>query len=256
MTNGSTLTYVGHATVLVEQAGVRLLTDPLLRSRIAHVVRRVPVPAAETLRDLDAILVSHAHADHLDLPSLRRLNHAGPVLAPPACARTLARAGLREVVALQPGDRYSVGPVVVEAVNADHDGRRRPIGAAAQALGFLLEGPACVYFAGDTDLFDGMAELRDRVDVALLPVWGWGPRLPAGHLNPVTAARALKLIRPAVAIPIHWGTMRSPGERSSRDPRLPAAAFAEAAARFAPDVEVRVLDPGESTQLPVAASPE
>jgi L-ascorbate metabolism protein UlaG (beta-lactamase superfamily) len=250
------LTYVGHATLLVEQAGVRLLTDPLLRSRIAHVVRRVPVPAADALRDLDAIVISHAHADHLDVPSLRRLAHAGPVIAPSGCAGTLARAGLRDVVELRPGERYSVGPLDVEAVAADHDGRRYPLASRAPALGFLFEGPVSVYFAGDTDLFDEMAELRDRVDVALLPIWGWGPRLPAGHLNPETAARALQLIRPAVAIPIHWGTMRSPGERSATDPRAPAAAFAEAAARLAPDVEVRILEPGESTPLAVAASPE
>src|SRR3954469_17881651 len=105
------LTYVGHATVLVEQARVRLLTDPLLRARIAHVVRRVPVPAADALRDLDAILISHAHADHLDVGSLRRLAHAGPVLAPPGCAGTLARAGLRDVIELRPGERHSLGSV-------------------------------------------------------------------------------------------------------------------------------------------------
>jgi L-ascorbate metabolism protein UlaG (beta-lactamase superfamily) len=250
------LTYIGHATVLVEQGGVRLLTDPLLRSRIAHVVRRVPVPAADALRHLDAILISHAHADHLDVLSVRRLAHAGPVIAPPGCARTLARAGVRDVIELEPGERCAIGPVAVEAVPARHDGRRHPMAARAPALGYLLEGPACVYFAGDTDLFDGMTDLRGRVDVALLPIWGWGPRLPAGHLSPETAARALRLIQPALAIPIHWGTMRSPGERSAHDPCAPAAAFAAAAARVAPDVEVRILAPGESTRLPVAASPE
>jgi L-ascorbate metabolism protein UlaG (beta-lactamase superfamily) len=251
------LTYVGHATVLVEMAGRRLLTDPLLRSRLAHVVRRVPVPSAETLRNLDAVLISHAHADHLDVASLRRLAHAGPVIAPPGCRRTLARAGVRHVVALRPGERCSVGPVTIEAVPARHDGRRLPIGADVPALGYLLDGPgAAVYFAGDTDLFDDMAALRDRVDVALLPIWGWGPRLPAGHLGPETAARAAQLIRPALAIPIHWGTMRSPGEHSADDPRAPANAFAAAAARVAPDVEIRVLAPGESTAMPLRASPE
>jgi L-ascorbate metabolism protein UlaG (beta-lactamase superfamily) len=247
------LTYVGHATVLVEQAGVRLLTDPLLRARIAHMVRRVPVPATEPLRGLDAILISHAHADHLDPPSLRRLGHAGPVVAPPGSARTLARGGVRTVVELRPGERYIVGPVALEAVAADHDGRRRPIGRRVPALGFLVEGPAHVYFAGDTGLFAEMAALRGRVDVALLPIWGWGPRLPTGHLGPETAARAVALIRPSAVVPIHWGTMRSPGERSAHDARAPAEAFAAAVGRVAPDVDVRILEPGQATALTATA---
>jgi L-ascorbate metabolism protein UlaG (beta-lactamase superfamily) len=163
---------------------------------------------------------------------------------------------MRDVIEVEPGARCTIGAMTIEAVAAHHDGRRYPIGARVPALGFLLEGSARVYFAGDTDLFDEMAALRGRVDVALLPIWGWGPRLPAGHLNPETAARALALIQPALAIPIHWGTMRSPGEGSAHDPRAPAEAFAAAAARVAPDVEVRILAPGESARLPVAASPE
>jgi len=243
------LTFVGHATVLIEQEGVRLLTDPLLRSRIAHVVRRVPLPELATLRELDAVLISHAHADHLDLPSLRLLKHAGTVFAPPAAARVLERAGVQAVVALNPGDRVTVGPLAIEAITAVHDGRRRPIGRHAEAIGYLVEGPSRVYFAGDTDLFAEMADLRGRVDVALLPVWGWGPRLPAGHLGPRTAADAVKRIRPAVAIPIHWGTMRSPGERSARDPRGPAETFAAEVARLAPEVRPRILAPGEAMEL-------
>jgi L-ascorbate metabolism protein UlaG (beta-lactamase superfamily) len=234
---------------------VRLLTDPLLRSRIAHVVRRVPLPDLSTLRDLDAVLISHAHADHLDVPSLRLLEHAGPVFAPAAAARVLERAGLPKVVELHAGDRTTVGPLAIEAVTAVHDGRRRPIGRQAEAIGYLVEGPSRVYFAGDTDLFTAMAALRGRVDVALLPVWGWGPRLPAGHLGPETAADAVERIRPGIAIPIHWGTMRSPGERSAHDARAPAESFAAAVERVAPEVQTRILDPGEAMALEHSTSP-
>lgn len=247
---GGRLTYVGHATVLVEQAGVRMLTDPLLRAGIAHVRRRVQAPSLDGLRSLDAVLISHAHADHLDVRSLRRLAHAGRMIAPRGCGRILRRAGAHDVIELSAGGRCSVGPIGVEAVHAEHDGRRHPLGRRMPALGFLLEGPARVYFAGDTDLFDGMAELAGRVDVALLPIWGWGPRLPAGHLDPATAARAVELIRPAVAVPIHWGTMRSVGAPAGDDPRAPARAFADAVASVAPATEVRILMPGETTELP------
>jgi L-ascorbate metabolism protein UlaG (beta-lactamase superfamily) len=236
--------------VLVEQAGVRLLTDPLLHGGIAHMRRRVARPQLERLRDLDAVLISHAHADHLDVRSLRMLDHPREVLAPRGCAGILRKAGMREVVELMPGERCTVAGVEVEAVRADHDGRRHPFGRDIPALGFLVDGPARVYFAGDTDLFAEMQELAGRVDVALLPIWGWGPRLPAGHLNPESAAHAVALIRPAVAVPIHWGTMRSVGAKGGADPLAPARAFADAVAKTAPATEVRVLAPGSSTALP------
>jgi L-ascorbate metabolism protein UlaG (beta-lactamase superfamily) len=243
------LLYVGHATVLLELGGMRVLTDPLLRRRIAHVRRRVPLPALEALMPLDAILISHAHADHLDLPSLRRLHGPQPVIAPRGSAPLLRRAGLGQVVELVPGERHRLGGITVEAVAAEHDGRRHPLARRIPALGFLLEGPSRVYFAGDTDLFDGMAALAGRVDVALLPVAGWGPRLPAGHLDPHGAARAAALIRPKVAVPIHWGTMRSIGAGRA-DPDAPARAFAAAVTALGLPVATRILAPGESMALP------
>jgi L-ascorbate metabolism protein UlaG (beta-lactamase superfamily) len=245
------LTYIGHATVLIEQAGVRLLTDPLLHSGIGHMRRRVPLPELERLRDLDAVLISHPHADHLDVKSLRMLEHPGKVLAPRDCAGILKRAGMRDVVGLTPGDRCDVGGTPIEAVRADHDGRRHPFGRELGAVGFIVDGPARVYFAGDTDLFDEMQALAGRVDVALLPIWGWGPRLPVGHLNPETAARAVAMIGPAVVVPIHWGTMRSVGAKGAADPHAPARAFADAVAAAAPATEVRILAPGDS--MPLAA---
>jgi L-ascorbate metabolism protein UlaG (beta-lactamase superfamily) len=249
MANGR-LTYVGHSTVLIEQAGARLLTDPLLHGGIAHMRRRVPLPQLESLRDLDAVLISHAHSDHLDFKSLRMLDHARVVVAPRDCAGILKRAGMREVVGLTPGDRCTVAGIEVEAVPADHDGRRNPFSRDLGALGYIVDGPTRIYFAGDTDLFDGMAALAGRVDLALLPIWGWGPRLPAGHLNPQSAARAVALIRPTVAVPIHWGTMRSIGAKGADDPQAPARAFADAVAAEAPGTEVRVLAPADSMALP------
>jgi L-ascorbate metabolism protein UlaG (beta-lactamase superfamily) len=237
------LTYVGHATVLIEQAGARILTDPLLRRRVAHLWRRVPVPRPEDLTDLDAVLISHAHADHLDPRSLRLLEHRGPVVAPRGCARIVRG----QVIELAPGGGCAVGAVEVEAVRARHDGRRHPLARRMPALGFLIGGPSRIYFAGDTDIFDEMEMLSGRVDVALLPVSGWGPRLPAGHLDPVAAARAAALIGPAIAIPIHWGTMRAVGAPSDAHR---ARAFAAAVATLAPSIEVRVLAPGEFTSLP------
>jgi L-ascorbate metabolism protein UlaG (beta-lactamase superfamily) len=249
MPKPSGLTYVGHATVLAELAGRRLLTDPLLGGGILHVRRRVPAPAIEDLRPLDAILISHAHRDHFDHASLRRLAGECPTIVPRGCASAARRGGAREVIELDEGDRLPLGDIVVEAVHAEHDGRRHPFGHPVTALGYLLEGPCRVYFAGDTDLFPEMSSLAGRVDVALLPIWGWGPRVPSGHLDPARAAEAVARIRPPIAIPIHWGTLRAIGSQRGLDPVAPARAFAEAVTRVAPRTEVRILMPGQRTPL-------
>ena len=105
---------------------------------------------------------------------------------------------------------------------------RRPVAVrddgALPGLSRLRVGAAC-FFAGDTDLFAGMREIGDeRLDLALLPIWGWGPRLPEGHLTPATAAEALVRLRPRVAIPIHWGTLAPLTARPRRRrPQRPAA---------------------------------
>jgi L-ascorbate metabolism protein UlaG (beta-lactamase superfamily) len=240
------ITWIGHATVLIETAeGTRLLTDPVLRARIGHVARRAP-PAVDPGR-VHAILLSHLHHDHLDLPSLRGV-HA-PVLGPPGSAHALRRLGVRvnEVMA---GDEHVVDGVRIRAVHAEHDGRRWPHQRRRDddALGFTVEdGERRVYFAGDTELFDGMRDLG-ALDAALVPIWGWGPSLGAGHLDPEEAAQALALLRPAVAVPIHWGTYLRYGleRRLLRDP---LDAFVRAAAETAPGVDVRVLEPGATLEL-------
>ena len=241
------LEFVGHSTVLVEQEGTRILTDPLVRERVGYILRDAAVPAIGDLQELDAILISHAHADHLDVASLKRLAHGGPVIAPRGLAPLLRRTGAAEVIELTAGERCDVGPLGVEAVHADHDGRRHPLARQMPALGYLIDGPVRVYFAGDTDLFPEMAALAGRVDVALVPISGWGPKVPAGHLDPAGAARAVALIRPSVVVPIHWGTMRRVALRAAGD--APARAFADAVAELAPDTEVRILQAGESMAL-------
>jgi L-ascorbate metabolism protein UlaG (beta-lactamase superfamily) len=113
----------------------------------------------------------------------------------------------------------------------------------------LVEGPPNIYFAGDTDLFSGMSALAGRVDVALVPIWGWGPSVPAGHLNPARAAEAVARIGPRIAVPIHWGTLRAWGAQRGLDPLVPARTFADAVGREAPGTEVRILLPGQRTVL-------
>lgn len=250
---GLSITWLGHATVLLELDGTRLLTDPVLRDRIGHLIRIAARQGLDLPGGVDAVLLSHLHADHTDLPTLRRIARRTPTIAPYPAGEWLARHGLETVRELRAGAELRVGRVRVRATPAIHPAHRWPFGPAADPVGYLLRGSRSAYFAGDTDLFPAMGELRGSVDAALLPVWGWGPRLGPGHLDPERAARAVALIEPAVAIPIHWGTfsVQRPGRlgRRAADPASPAWEFAALTGRYAPGVDVRVLAPGERTEL-------
>jgi L-ascorbate metabolism protein UlaG (beta-lactamase superfamily) len=251
------LTWVGHATVLFEVGGARLLTDPILRDRLGHLRRHSAPPDPDVMRRLDALLISHAHFDHLHAASLRRLDRELRVVAPHGTRQVLARMGFAYVQEIGPGDRVQIGGAVVTGVRADHGGRRGPFGPEAGTLGFEVSGAHRVYFAGDTALFDDMRLLAGDLDVALLPVWGWGPSLGPGHMDPHDAARAAAILRPRIAVPIHWGTLFPVGlARTAKGRALvdPPHAFARHLAELAPEVQARVLAPGDAMTLePVPA---
>ena len=245
------LAYIGHATVAVEMDGARILTDPLLRDRLAHLYRHGPRPDPEWVQAPDAVLLSHLHMDHCDFPSLRRLGSDIRLVVPRGAMSLMRRHGFRTVEELSPGESTAIGSVIVTATQAEHSGFRAPFGPVAAPIGFLLTGQVRIYFAGDTGLFPEMVELGPELDLALLPIWGWGRKLGPGHLDPEQAAEALRLLRPSLAIPIHWGTLGTAGV-NRRDPAFlsePPHLFAQHAARLAPDVTVRIVPPGECTRL-------
>jgi L-ascorbate metabolism protein UlaG (beta-lactamase superfamily) len=244
------IVFLGHATVLIEVEGVRLLTDPLLRERVAHLRRQVPALQESSFANPDAVLISHLHHDHLDPSSLRRLGRDTRLIVPSGAGTWLARKGFANVSEVAVGDVLEVGELEITAVEARHDGWR-PGAPRAKALGYVASGRRVVYFAGDTELFAGMGSFSPAPDVALLPVAGWGPKLGPGHMDPLDAARAVELLMPRLAIPIHWGTLLPIGLLRGHRARLgdPPRLFAEHVARLAPSVEVRVLAPGQETEL-------
>ncbi len=260
----------GHATVEVRLDGARFVTDPLLRRRVGplrstgHRPRSADVGTAG-LGSVDAVLLSHLHRDHTDLPSLRRFPARTRVVGPRGSGRVVHAGTRRRVEELSVGEQARVGSVQVTATWADHDGRRHPRGPVnAQAVGFLLSGSQTVYFAGDTDLFDEMADIGrrpgGRLDVALLPVSGWGLTLGPGHMDAERAAEAVSLLRPRLAVPIHWGTLRVPVVwRSKRELLGPGAAerFATIVAGTSPGTVVAVPVPGrviETVPMPNGSS--
>lgn len=250
-TDSARLAYIGHATLGLELDGIRILTDPLVRRRVLHLYRYALPPDPEWLTPPDAILLSHLHLDHCDIPSLRRIGSATRLIVPRGAGIVLTRHGFHSVEELAPGEIVSVGALTIMATPAAHSGFRPPSGPSAIPLGYLISGSQRLYFAGDTDLFAAMADLAIGLDVAFLPVWGWGRSLGPGHLDPHRAAEALRLLRPRLAIPIHWGTYARVGLVGRLPTFLtdPPLLFEEEAARLAPDIPVRIVQPGEVIDL-------
>ncbi|MCB0123992.1 MAG: MBL fold metallo-hydrolase [Caldilineaceae bacterium] len=248
----SNITYIGHATLLIETNGVRLLTDPILSHRISGFLRRHHlIPRAGEVGEIDAVLLSHMHHDHLHIPSLELVGRQTRIIAPAGTAAFLRRKGFRHVTELVVGQRTWVGAVSIEATYAVHAGRRPPFGPTADCIGFLIDGAYRVYFAGDTDLFPDMEQVGSELDLALLPVWGWGPTLGTGHMDPARAAEALTLLQPRMAIPIHWGTLHPLGMGWWQPNFLtsPPERFREHARTLAPDVDVHIVAPGQGVDL-------
>jgi L-ascorbate metabolism protein UlaG (beta-lactamase superfamily) len=238
--------WIGHATVSIEMDGVRILTDPVLRGRLAHLFRHTPLPVLDPLHPVDAVLISHMHQDHLDIPSLKRVGRDTRILAPRGAGPLLLKNGFQNVTEMAIGESVMVGAVRVIATPANHNGFRPPFGPRGECLGFIVEGSERIYFAGDTDLFSDMADLGP-VDLALLPIWGWGPSLGPGHLDPLRAVEALGRIAPVAAVPIHWGTLRPLmlSRAGSAFLSRPPIEFAALAAMRTPEVDVHILRPGD-----------
>ncbi len=257
------VTWLGHSTAVIDFGSVgqtvRVVTDPLLH-RHAGVLRRRGDRPADCWRGADAVLLSHLHHDHAELRSLRLL--AGvPVLTAPANARWLRG---RAVEGVGLGARWwPIGAddrhpqVSVRLVPAVHGHRPMPHRPNA-ANGHLLRSVesdgrvTTVWVVGDTEPFPAMTHLAELaggpIDVALIPVGGWGPRLSGGHMDPAQAARVCAQVGVQTAIPVHWGTLHAPGGRHF--PRgwmdHAGAAFAASAAREASETRAVVLAPGQA----------
>jgi L-ascorbate metabolism protein UlaG (beta-lactamase superfamily) len=249
------VTWWGHATATVEIGGVRVVTDPVLVDRLFHLRRYGVTPTVEA-RAADLVLLSHLHGDHIHLRSLRRIPPEAPVVAPRGAGRLLSRVGRQDVRTVVPGDVVDVAGVRVEVLEATHDDRRSPLSQVrGPALGFRVEaGDHSFWYPGDTGLRDDMAEVRP-VDLALVPVGGWGPTLGPLHMDPDEGAEAVRLVGARWAVPVHWGTFW-PVALSRITPARHTALFVTPGPRVAvalrtaaPDVLPLVLGQGERAAL-------
>lgn len=260
------LRWLGHSTVALDVDGVRILTDPLLRRHAGALRRRTPRPRREHWDGTRAVLLSHLHHDHAELASLRML--AGvPVLTAAENAAWLRRRGIDAVaLAGRDGDHdrawTAVGPDVgVRLVRADHHHRPMPHRPNAAHGHLVRSRSARIWVAGDTGLHDEMADLPrlagGPIDLAVVPVAGWGPRLSGGHLDPAQAARAVAAAGARWALPVHWGTLHPPlvTRFGAAWMERPGEEFAQAVASLAPGTRVVALRPGDSWAAPATALP-
>ncbi len=252
---GTRITFLGHASTVIEMDGVRLVTDPVLRRLVGPLYRRVPRPLSEPMTDPDVILISHLHLDHYDPRSLRLFRRDTPILAPVGAGLSLRWRGFRDIHEFAPGDRIRIGSVELVGTDAKHKGTRHPLAARTPSLGYVVSGTRSVYFAGDTGFFSGIADVwPERLDLAMLPIAGIGPLMPEfKHMSPRHAVKAMELLRPRIVVPIHWGTYHLPGTAIFRlgpdfHRRAPYLFMAQAAA-LEPDVHAVLLRPGEQLLL-------
>jgi L-ascorbate metabolism protein UlaG (beta-lactamase superfamily) len=259
------ITYIGHATLLLEIGGARVLTDPNFELSLGRFLARVSAPgiALEALPKLDALLLTHAHADHLSFKSLDRLPRDIPLYAPPAVARWLDRKGYGHAVPIDDGGDVRIGRALrVHAGRATHRGNRYGFDRWRSATNmYLLESDdESVFFAGDTALTTSTHHLVERVlwsrerelDIALLPIgWApaWKPGFRRGHLTGDDALALFATLRARAMLPYHWGTFRHVTATAHDAIDRLRASLREHDARE----RVHVIEPGESLTLGPAA---
>ncbi len=259
------ITYIGHATLLLELAGARVLTDPNFESRLGGFLSRVSAPgiALDALPPLDALLLTHAHADHLSFKSLRLLPRDIPLYAPPAVARWLARKGFAHAIPLDDGEAVTIGDALrVHTGRATHRGNRYGFDRWRSATNmYLLEtDDESAFFAGDTALTASTHHLVERVlwaqdrqlDIALLPIGyapAWKPGFRRGHLTGDDALTLLQTLRARAMLPYHWGTFRHVTATAHDAIDRLRTSLVQHDARE----RVHVIEPGESLTLGPAA---
>lgn len=244
----SSTTYIGHSTMLIEMDGMRILTDPVFRNRVTILQRTWPTVPSTLYENIDAVLISHLHYDHLDFASLRLLEGSYSLIVPHGAAPIMKKNGIREFHEVSVNETFQINSIKISTTFADHNRSRLFFGPYADPIGYMINGSSKIYFPGDTRFFPEFSDLCGDIDLALMPVWGWGPDRGSTHMSPLEAAQALNLLKPRMAVPIHWGTYIPWGLHwmNWNFHTMPPLVFEAHAKKIAPQVKVQILKPGEN----------
>ncbi|WP_224243058.1 MBL fold metallo-hydrolase [Hyalangium gracile] len=223
---GARLTWLGHASWLVQLDGVSLLIDPVLRDAINVVIRRNVPPGVppEKLPPIAASLVSHNHYDHLDMPSLEAVR--APIVTGLGHAKLFRGRRGMPCTELDWWGSTKVGPVTVHYVPSQH-WSRRALADANEMLwgGFVIEGSSSrLYHSGDTAYFEGFKEIGRRhpgIDAAMLPIGAYDPAwfMSKQHMNPEEAVQAFEDLGASRFLAMHWGTFKLTDEPLDEPPQ-------------------------------------
>ena len=252
--------YIGHATLLLEVGDCRVMTDPNFDPKLGRLLRRVSAPgiALSELPPLDAILLTHAHADHLSFTTLDALPEAIPLYAPGAIALWLRKLGYSQARSLEPGEKIAIKNTTVFAASAQHSGNRYGVDRWRSAANMYLldSGTTSCFFAGDTALTPDTDKLVEQhlkkkkrtLDLALLPIghapW-WKPGFRRGHLSSDDALELFKRLEARVFIPYHWGTFH----HVTSGPYDAIKRLRSLLGSHPRGTDVRILEPGEHFEL-------
>jgi L-ascorbate metabolism protein UlaG (beta-lactamase superfamily) len=249
------VTYVGHATVLIEYKGIRILTDPILRNRVAHLQRRQKSVAEDTYKNIDYTFISHTHRDHLDIPSLKMLSPRNTIVTPNGTSHFYTDLGFKQVIEMDKEDSIVISEdIKIIATNANHISKRDLHKPSNESVGYLIQlFDKTIYFPGDTDLFPEMEDLGNEhdIDIALIPIGGWWYNIEVGHLDPKRGAQAVSRLKPKISIPIHWGTFHPFGMKwlDLSYLKVPPGEFSYWVAQYSPESSIKILKPGEQTKF-------
>ncbi len=252
------VTYIGHATLLIEIGGKTILTDPNFDPALGKFLARVSRPGVEVekLPKLDMILLTHAHADHLSFKSLAAIEHV-PLYAPPAVAHWIRKRGVANAIALSPEESVTTGSLTVHADVATHKGNRYGVDRWRQQANMYLIDTKCtsIFFAGDTALTPASTRMAERelggrrLDVALLPIGyapNWKMGFRSGHLTSMDALTLFERLGARYLIPYHWGTFNHVTS-SAYDAIDEMRVHVKTHSRGG---DVRILEPGQTFELP------
>lgn len=240
------LTYVGHATVRIESGGQSLITDPNFSEKIFWLKRRCPGPIpVDQMPQPTAILLSHAHYDHLDLPSYKYFTAQVPIIAPPGLKPLLNKFLKNPVIELEPGASVSVGSEIrITACLVTHLGFRLLPIRYTRCNGYLIEWDGKkIFFPGDTAYRSDFRAQVGEVDVALLPISCYKPEwfMRSRHIDPAQAVRIFEEIGAKIMIPIHWGTFKLSTEPLSE----PIEWLKRIAKEKGIKAQIKILQPGD-----------